>query len=158
MRRISVKGSAGASRAWGLNEDAADYPIRKFSLHFHRRTRLAAGPRASRPRGVSYIFMKPPLFQLSELAPTTTRNAPARAKRTTHTTHAKTLLRSSLSLSRGVVFLKRYGILQRNSNLKTTTFSSWNIAESKLLYSSYFMNNFLISGINQFHKSVTRDI
>ena len=43
------EGKAGASNG-GLNEDAADYPIRKFSLHFHRACLTASNKTDSQHR------------------------------------------------------------------------------------------------------------
>lgn len=63
----------GGGVQWGgFNEDAADYPIRKFSLHFDRERRAASNKDDSRLLARSTLpYIRPRKFQFS--AP---RNSP----------------------------------------------------------------------------------
>lgn len=57
---------AGAFQWGGLNEDAADYPIRKFSLHFDRARRAASNKNYSVLYAIRFPLLRyPPFFLLS---------------------------------------------------------------------------------------------
>lgn len=54
---------AGAFQWGGLNEDAADYPIRKFSLHFDRARRAASNKNYSVLYSIRFPLLRyPPFF------------------------------------------------------------------------------------------------
>lgn len=57
---------AGAFQWGGLNEDAADYPIRKFSLHFDRARRAASNKNYSVLYAIRFPLLRyPPFFPVS---------------------------------------------------------------------------------------------
>lgn len=57
---------AGAFQWGGLNEDAADYPIRKFSLHFDRARRAASNKNYFVLYAIRFpLLLYPPFFLVS---------------------------------------------------------------------------------------------